>query len=218
MMSFFNRGNRGRNNRGRGNWNRGPRRPRFSIHFYFDTQELNHLFQDGLFNWIGQGLVQPRPKRPPFHPQNIPIILVPPHVSLQPEFPANDGWQEIDNPVVSHHRGCPNLSLPPPPPIIPNIQIAPIHSPIQSSHASKRLKTDVPHVQDKGKVVASPSSPSNDSSKSMSSYMHLKDDRSHVISEIQPQGLNQPKDTSENSKGGSSDKIRIASQSGKYGF
>jgi hypothetical protein len=42
-------------------------------------------------------------------------------------------------------------------------------------------------VQDKGKVVASPSSPSNDSSKFMSSRMHMKDDCSHVISEIQPQ-------------------------------
>ena len=46
----------------------------------------------------------------------------------------------------------------------------------------------------------------------------MKDDCSHVISEIQPQGLTQPKDTSGKSKGGSSDKTRIASQSGKYGF
>jgi hypothetical protein len=217
-MSFFSRGSHGRNNRGRGNWNRGPRRPRFSIHFDVDPQELNQLFQVGFFNWIGQGIVQPRPERPPFQPQNIPGIHVPPHVSLQPEVPANDGWQEIVNPTVSHHRGWPNLSLPPPPPVNPNVQISPVHSPVQSSHASKRLKTDVPHVQDKGKVVASPSSPSNDSSKSVSSRMHLKDDCSHVISEIQPQGSNQPKATSGKSKGDSSDKRRISSQSGKYGF
>jgi hypothetical protein len=73
-------------------------------------------------------------------------------------------------------------------------------------------------VKDKGKVVASPSSPSNDSSKSMSSRMHLKDDFSHVISEIKPQGLNQPKANSGESKGDNSDRRRIASQSGKYGF
>jgi hypothetical protein len=107
---------------------------------------------------------------------------------------------------------------PPPPPVYPNFQIAPVHSLVHSSHARKRLKTDVPHVQDKGKVDASPSSPSNDSSKSVSSYMHLKDDFSHVISEIKPQGSNQPKDNFGKSKGDSSDRRRIAYQSGKYGF
>jgi hypothetical protein len=73
-------------------------------------------------------------------------------------------------------------------------------------------------VQDKGKVLTSPSSPSKDSSKLGSSRMHLKDDCSHVISEIQPQGSNQPKATSGKSKGDNSDKRRIASQSDKYGF
>jgi hypothetical protein len=142
--------------------------------------------------------------------QNILGIHVPPHVSLQPEVSANDGWQEIVNLEVSHHLGWPNLSLPPPPPINPNVQIAPMHSPVQSSHVSKRLKIDVPHVQNKGKVVTSPSSPSNDSSKSVSSCMHLKDYSSHVVSEIQPQGSNQPKSTSGKSKGDSSDKRRIS--------
>jgi hypothetical protein len=134
---------------------------------------------------------------------------------MQPEVPANDGWQEISNPVVSHHRGWSNSSLPPPPPVNPNVQIAPVHSPVQSSHASKRLKPDVPNVQDKGKVVSSPSSPSNDSSKSVSSCMHVKDDFSHVISEIQPQGSNQPRATSGKSKGDNNDKrkflLRVAS-------
>jgi hypothetical protein len=73
-------------------------------------------------------------------------------------------------------------------------------------------------VQDKGKVVASPSSPSSDSAKSVSSCMHLSDDRSHVISEIKPQGSTQPKVNSCKYKGDSSDRRRIASQSGKYGF
>jgi hypothetical protein len=46
--------------------------------------------------------------------------------------------------------------------------------------------------------------------------MHLKDECSHVISEIKPQGLNQPKATSEKSKGDNSDRRKISSQSGKY--
>jgi hypothetical protein len=104
-MSFFSRGSHGRNNRGRGNWNRGPRRPRFSIHFDTDPQELNQLFQAGFFNWIGQGVVQPRPERPPFQPPHVPGIHVPPHVSLQPKVFENDGWQEIVHPTVSQHRG-----------------------------------------------------------------------------------------------------------------
>jgi hypothetical protein len=69
---------------------------------------------------------------------------VPPHVSLQPEVPTNDGWQEIVNLTISHHRGWPNLSLPPPPPVNPNVQISPVHSPIQPSHARKWLKTMSP--------------------------------------------------------------------------
>ena len=49
-MSFFSRGSHGRGNIGRGNWNKGPRRPRFSIHFDEDAQELGQLFQDVFFN------------------------------------------------------------------------------------------------------------------------------------------------------------------------
>jgi hypothetical protein len=53
--------------------------------------------------------VQLGPERPPFQPQNIPGIPIPPYVSMQPEVPENDGWQEIVNPTISHHRGWPNL-------------------------------------------------------------------------------------------------------------
>jgi hypothetical protein len=60
-MIFFSRGSHGRGNRG-------PIRPIFSIHIDVDLQELGQLFQDGFFNWIGQGVVQPRPERPPFQP------------------------------------------------------------------------------------------------------------------------------------------------------
>jgi hypothetical protein len=65
-MSFFRRGSHGRGNIGIDNWNKGPRRPRFSIHFDADSQELGQLFHARFFNWIGKGMVQPRPERPPF--------------------------------------------------------------------------------------------------------------------------------------------------------
>jgi hypothetical protein len=74
-MSFFSRGSHGRGNRGRGNWNRGPRRPRFSIHFDVDSEELGQLFHARFFNWIGQGIVQPRPERPPFQAPQAPVSL-----------------------------------------------------------------------------------------------------------------------------------------------
>jgi hypothetical protein len=48
--------------------------------------------------------------------------------------------------------------------------------------------------------------------------MHLRDDCSHVISDIRPKGLAQPKENSEKSKGESNNQGKIAYQSGKYGF
>jgi len=101
-------------------------------------EELNQLFQVGFFNLIRQRIVQPRPERPSFQPQNIPSIHVPPHVSLQPEVPANNGWKEIVNLIVSRHHGWPNFSLPPPPHVNSNVHISHLDSPIQSSHASKK--------------------------------------------------------------------------------
>jgi hypothetical protein len=73
-------------------------------------------------------------------------------------------------------------------------------------------------MHDKGKVVAPPSSPSSDSAKSVSSRMHLRDDCSHIISEIKPQDSTQPKVNSKKSKGDRSNKGKISSQSGKYSF
>ena len=84
-MSFFSWGKNGRGvNRGRGNnWKRDHRRPQFSKHFDDDPQDLNQLFQDGFFNIVVQGIMQPRPERPPFQPhQNFSGIYVPPHVSM----------------------------------------------------------------------------------------------------------------------------------------
>jgi hypothetical protein len=73
-------------------------------------------------------------------------------------------------------------------------------------------------VHEKGKDGVAPSSPSSDSVKSVSSRMHLRDDCSHVISEIKPQGSTQPKVISGKSRGDSNSKGKIVSQSGKYGF
>jgi hypothetical protein len=176
------------------------------------------LFHAGFFNWIGQGIVQPRPGRPPFQAQQAPSIPVPPHVSLQPEVPENDGWQEIVHPAVSQHRGWTNLSLPPPPPVNPIVQAAPNHSPVKSSHASKRLKTESHHALDKGKSVVAPSSPSNDSDKYVSSRMHLRDDCSHMISEIKPKGSAQPKENSGKSRGDTGTKEGLHHRLGNMAF
>jgi hypothetical protein len=89
---------------------------------------------------------------------------------------------------------------------------------VKSSHASKRLKTESHHAFDKGKAIDAPSSPSIDSDKSVSSQMHLRDDCSHVISEIKPKGSAQPKANLGKSRGDSSNQGRVASQTGKYGF
>jgi hypothetical protein len=131
---------------------------------------------------------------------------VPPDVSLQPKVLENDGWKEIVHPTISQHRCWPNLSLPAPPPVNQIVQATPVHSPVQSSHARKRLKTEAHHAPDKGKAIVSPFSPSNDSAKSVSSRMHLRDDCSHVISEIRPKVSTQPKANSERSKGDKNNK------------
>jgi len=218
-MVFFSRGRNGQNNRGRRNWNWVYRRPQFSIHFNVDPQELNWLFQARFFNLVDHGILYPWLDRPSFHPpHNFPGILIPPHVSLQPEVPANDGWKEIVHQPISHHCGWPTVSFPLPPPINSSVQIAPIVLPVQSFHASNRSKIDIPQpVKDKGKATTSPSSPSTKSSNYVSSCLHLKYECSHVISEIKPQGSNQPRETQGKSVGDNSEKRKYASQSSKYG-
>ena len=52
----------------------------------------------------------------------------------------------------------------------------------------------------------------------MSSWMHLRDNCSHVISKIRPKGSSHPKANSEKSKGENNNQGKIASQSGKYVF
>jgi hypothetical protein len=95
--------------------------------------------------------------------------------------------------------------------------------PVQSSHASKRLKTTILEPElDKGKEVANPFESSKDSFESTSSHLHLKDSCSHVINEIHPQGSNQLKtvaqDKSEKgSREGNNEKRQNASHN-KYSF
>jgi hypothetical protein len=80
------------------------------------------------------------------------------------------------------------------------------------------LKTGAHHALDKGKATATPSSPSNGSDKSVSSWMHLRDGCSHMINEIRPKDSAQPKENSGKSKGDNNNQGNIASYSGKYGF
>jgi hypothetical protein len=128
--------------------------------------------------------------------------------------------------LYAHHHGWPTISLPfppPPPPFNPNSQVNCVASPIQSSHASKRLKIAIPKPKlDKGKGAANSSKSPKDSSESVSSHLNLKYSFSHFISAIQPQGSNQLKvvshDKSEKgSKESNSEKRQTASHS-KYGF
>jgi hypothetical protein len=172
--------------------------------------------------------LQPRPERPPFQPhQNFSGVCVPPHVSMHPEPPINDGWQEVVHQPIVHHHGWPttSLSFPPPPPSLnQNAKIDHVVSPVQSSHASKRLKTAIPEPEmDKGKRVANPSKSSKDSSESVTSHVHHKDSCSHVISEVHPQGSNQLKAIAQDKsvegskEAGNSEKRQTASHS-KYGF
>jgi hypothetical protein len=111
--------------------------------------------------------------------------------------------------LLSFHAPLPNNQI---------VQVSPDHSPLQSSHARNRLKTEAHHALDKGKSIVSPSSPSNGYDKFVSSRMYLRDDCSHVINEIRPKGPMQPKENSSESKGDNNNQGKIASQSGKYGF
>jgi hypothetical protein len=82
---------------------------------------------------------------------------------------------------------------------------------VKYSHASKILKTEAHLALDKGKSIAVPSPPSDDFDKSMSSQMHLRDDCSHVISEIKPKGSTQLKANSGKSGGDSNNQGKVAS-------
>jgi hypothetical protein len=176
------------------------------------------VFLQGLTSMTTNLNQQPRLERSPFQASQVPGIPMPPHVSLYPEVLEKDRWQEIVHLVVSQHRGWPSLSLHAPPAYQSNFPRFPY--PLASSifPCDNRLKTKAHHATDKGKSIASPSSPSNGFDKYVSSRMHLRDDFSHVISEIRPKGSTQPKENSERSKCNINNKGKIASRIGKYGF
>jgi hypothetical protein len=72
------------------------------------------------------------------------------------------------------------------------------------------LKIEAHHALDKGKAIAAPSSPSNDSDKSVFSRIDLRDDCSHVINEIKPKGSAQPKANSGKSRGDNNNQGKVA--------
>jgi hypothetical protein len=184
-MSFFSRGSNGRG-RGRNNfWQRGNRRPRFSIHFDVDPQELNQLFQAGFFNLVGQGVFQPHldlrdPLSNLIRISQVSMFHLMSHSSQRSL--VNDGWKDIVNQPAVHHHGWPTVSLPLPPPPPHNQhaqQIDHIASPAQSSHASKKLKTTIPEpLSSKGKKVLIHAKSSSDSSQSVTSHAQQNNEQS----------------------------------------
>jgi hypothetical protein len=189
------------------------------IHFDADPQELNQLFQAGFFNWIGQGVVQPRPERPPFQPQHVPGIPVPPHVSLQPEVPENDDGKRLftqQSPNIVAGPICLYLLLLH---WLTQMSKFPLHTHLYSLPTQERDSKPKPTTRMiKEKLLLPPPLPLVIQPNLFHPCMHLRDDFSHVISEIKPKGSTQPKANSENSKGDNNNKGKIASQSGKYGF
>jgi len=93
-----------------------------------------------------------------------------------------------------------------------------LHTHMYSPPIQEKLSKSNPSTHDKRKDDATSSSPSSDSAKSISSRMHLRDDCSHVISEINPKDSTHTKDNSRSSKGDNNNKGKITSQSGKYSF
>jgi hypothetical protein len=135
-----------------------------------------------------------------------------------PRFPKMTDGKRLSTRQSPNIVAGPICLCPTPLPNNQIVQVAPDHSPVQSSHASKRLKTEAHHAPDKGKSTASPSSPSNGSDKSVSSQMHLRDDCSHVINEIRPKGSAQPKEIQENRRVTTTIKERLHRRVGNMVF
>jgi len=70
---------------------------------------------------------------------------------------------------------------------------------------------------DKWKNVANSPNSLENSTESISSHLHIKDNFSHVINDIHPQGFNQPNAATKRSEEGSSGKRKTSSHR-KYGF
>jgi hypothetical protein len=144
------------------------------------------MFQAGLFNWIGHGIVTLDHKDPLSSLLRTYLAFSFLHMCpCSQKSPQMMDGKRLSNHLslswLAHYVIAVSTTCQSQCPYFPCCFASSI------SHASKRLKTDIPQlVQDKGKTTASPSSPSYDSSKSVSSCMHLKDHCSHVINEIQP--------------------------------
>jgi hypothetical protein len=148
-------------------------------------------------------------------------------VSLQPEVPVNDGWEDVVQHPPVHHGGWPTMSLPLPPPPPPKQhvqQISSIASHAHSSHASRRLKTTIPEPKtSKGKQIATKSESSHGSSQSVTSHAQHANDHSHAFSEVHPEASKEQKSAKASSHTNkavhtvSSEKKQTASHR-KYGF
>jgi hypothetical protein len=86
------------------------------------------------------------------------------------------------------------------------------------SYSNKRQKNEAFHAFVKQKSATTSSTSLDNSSKSVSSHMHWKDDRSRMINKMRLKDSTQPKAGSEELKDDSINKGKIASQTEKYGF
>jgi hypothetical protein len=135
------------------------------------------------------------------------------------------GQDIVHSPVV-HHHGWPTVSLPfpPPPPLNQHApQIDHVTSPIQSSHARKRLKTTIHEpMSSKGKKKSLIPNHLITPLSQFTSHAQQINEPSPSLSEVQPHASNQPltdkaHSTNKARRSTSSEKRQIASHS-KYGF
>jgi hypothetical protein len=113
-MSFFSRGSKENNKGNRGGRGKRPnmfwqdernKKIKFSIHFYVDSEEFNHLVQTGPLN-LGGKLTLPQPFSPPNAPfQPHPHIM---DVLESPLQPMDDGWKNnhVNPPSGVSHWFC----------------------------------------------------------------------------------------------------------------
>jgi len=86
------------------------------------------------------------------------------------------------------------------------------------SYSNKRMKIEGYYTSVKDKVATSPSTSSDNSGKSVSSYMHWKDDLSHMMNKMRLKYSTEPKAGSKGLKYDITNKGKIASQNGKHVF
>jgi hypothetical protein len=107
-------------------------------------------------------------------------------VSLPPEIPTNDGWNDVVNPPQNQVQGWPKVSfpLPPPPPKWSSLHIASEASHAHSTQPLKKLKSQVQEPEpSKGKRPAHfvESDQSVTSSHSVTSHsQHPKHEDRHI--------------------------------------